>query len=108
MALIRTYLPAKMVEIQIENAIADSEDDVYSTPISNFRQRGFVFSDHLDTRHIFVFEAPRSEALQMVCSEKSRIDLVTEEEWEMSAYFPHNAWAAVAYDVIRLLGVKLP
>jgi hypothetical protein len=110
--LIRTYLPAQIVQNLIEMKIQDEGDfghrlennDIYSSPWINGREKGFSFYlSAVSSATVFVAEDRGSDCLTITTSVHMDWKFVTEEEYSKREFFSYGDYEKVSNRVLEIL-----
>ena len=107
MTLKRTYGVAKVVEAIIEETVTSVEEDIYSEPYQNGRERGFALwvlpLDSLERRCVFVAENRNSDEIFTCFSKWSDWSMVSDEEYKKAIRFPVGQYTQAAGWILHSL-----
>lgn len=111
MALNRSYLAAKKVEIEVEGLIQESPTYVGSSPWRIEREKGFRFdATLLDGRDMFVYvcEHANSDDIRVIPSASYRAEDIAEHEWDSALLYGPREVSRAADKVVELLEAEIP
>jgi len=109
--LVRTYLPAKKVEIAVEKALKTLKikDEVCSYPHINNREKGFELKtwEGVESTSVFIYENRNSDDIGVTTSKTLHNWAgVTEEEWKKTKYFREGDIEKATHHVIAQLFIN--